>query len=40
LYFALGQRRSGAVEIRDVLPELRRIAARAREGKSAGSATS
>jgi len=40
LYFALGQRRSGAVEIGDVLPELRRIAARAREGKSAGSATS
>ncbi len=38
LYFSLGQRKSPAVEIGDVLPELRRIAARARGGKSAGSA--
>jgi len=38
LYFAFGERRSGAVEIGDVLPALRRIAARARGGKSAGSA--
>jgi L-ribulokinase len=40
LYFALGRRGSSAVEIGDVLPELRRIAARARGEKSAGSATS
>jgi L-ribulokinase len=40
LYFALGQRRSGAVEIGDVLPELRRIAARARGGQSAGNVAS
>jgi len=38
LYFAFGERRSAAVEIGEVLPELRRIAARARGGKSAGSA--
>jgi L-ribulokinase len=40
LYFAFGERRSAAVEIGEVLPELRRIAARARGGKSAGSAAS
>jgi L-ribulokinase len=40
LYFALGQRKSGAAEIGDVLPELRRIAARARGGQSAGSVAS
>jgi L-ribulokinase len=40
LYFGLGQRRSEAVEIGDVLPELRRIAARARGGQSAGSVAS
>ena len=33
LYFSLGQRQSGAVEIGTVLPELRRIAAAARMGK-------
>jgi L-ribulokinase len=33
LYFSLGQRQSGAVEIGAVLPELRRIAAAARMGK-------
>jgi L-ribulokinase len=38
LYFAFGERRSQALEIGDVLPELRRIAARARGGQSAGSA--
>ncbi len=38
LYFALGQRGSAAAEIGDVLPELRRIAARARGGQSAGKA--
>jgi len=37
LYFALGQRQSAAVEIGEVLPELRRIAAEARGGKNAGS---
>lgn len=40
LYFALGDRKSGAAEIGDVLPELRRIAARARGGQSAGSVAS
>jgi L-ribulokinase len=35
LYFALGERRSSAIEIGDVLPELRRIAARARASKEA-----
>ncbi len=40
LYFGFGQRRSTALEIGDVLPELRRIAARARGGQSAGSAAS
>ncbi len=39
LYFAFGDRRSPAVEIGDVLPELRRIAAHARGGRNAaGSA--
>src|SRR5215471_14891837 len=38
LYFAFGDRKSAAVEIGDVLPQLRRIAARARGGQSAGSA--
>jgi L-ribulokinase len=33
LYFSLGQRQSGAVEIGTVLPELRRIAAAVRMGK-------
>jgi L-ribulokinase len=40
LYFGFGQRRSAALEIGDVLPELRRIAARARGGQSAGSTAS
>lgn len=35
LYFALGQRLSSAVEIGDVLPELRRIAAQARKAAAA-----
>jgi L-ribulokinase len=35
LYFALGQRSSGAVEIGDVLPELRRVAAQARKAAAA-----
>jgi L-ribulokinase len=39
LYFALGERGSQAAEIGAILPELRRIAAEAREGKNAGSAT-
>ena len=38
LYFSMGQRQSEAVEIGAVLPELRRIAAVARGGHSAGSA--
>ena len=38
LYFALGQRDSPATAIGEVLPELRRIAASARGGKSAGNA--
>ena len=38
LYFAFGQRKSAAAEIGEVLPALRSIAARARGGKSAGSA--
>jgi L-ribulokinase len=38
LYFAFGDRRSPAVEMGEVLPGLRRIAARARGGQSAGSA--
>jgi L-ribulokinase len=37
LYFAFGQRTSSGVEAGDVLPELRRIAAQARGGKSARS---
>jgi L-ribulokinase len=40
LYFAFGQRNSPGVEAGDVLPELRRIAAQARGGKSAGIAAS
>ena len=40
LYFALGDKRSSAAQIGDVLPELRRTAARARGGQSAGSAAS
>jgi len=38
LYFALGQRGSAAVGIGEILPELRRIAAAARGGRSAGIA--
>jgi len=38
LYFAFGERRSEAVELGAILPELRTIAARVREGQSAGSA--
>jgi L-ribulokinase len=40
LYFSLGDRRSPAVEIGEVLPELRRIAARARGGNRAGTTAS
>jgi L-ribulokinase len=40
LYFAFGERRAKAIEMGDVLPELRRIAALARGGRSAGSVTS
>jgi L-ribulokinase len=40
LYFAMGGRKSAAVEIGDVLPELRRIAARARGGQIAGQTAS
>ena len=40
LYFSFGQRTSAPVEIGEILPELRRVAARARGGKSAGIATS
>jgi L-ribulokinase len=40
LYFGFGERQSAALEIGDVLPELRRIAAQGRGGSSAGSATS
>jgi hypothetical protein len=40
LYFAFGQRISGASDLADILPELRRIAAGVRGGKSAGSAAS
>ncbi len=36
LYFSLGQRQSPAAGIGEILPELRRIAAQARGGKSAG----
>src|SRR6267378_301801 len=39
LYFALGARNSQRVEIGDVLPELRTIAARAREMQNVASAT-
>jgi L-ribulokinase len=35
LYFAFGERQAKAIEIGDVLPELRRIATRARGGQSA-----
>jgi L-ribulokinase len=38
LYFSFGQRKSQSVQIGEVLPELRRIAAQARGGKSAGNA--
>ena len=38
LYFAFGERRSPEIGIGDVLPELRRIAAQARGGQSAGTA--
>jgi L-ribulokinase len=38
LYFSFGVRGSKPSELRDVLPELRRIATRARGGQSAGSA--
>jgi L-ribulokinase len=40
LYFSFGQRQSEPIGIGDILPELRRVAAQARGGKSAGSATS
>jgi L-ribulokinase len=40
LYFGFGERKSPALEIGDVLPELRRIAAQARGGANAGSAAS
>jgi L-ribulokinase len=40
LYFALGERQSPAISIGNILPELRAIAARAREGIHAGSAAS
>ena len=40
LYFAFGERASQPVAAGDVLPELRTIAARAREGKNAGIAAS
>jgi L-ribulokinase len=35
LYFAFGERQAKSIELGDVLPELRRIAARARGGQSA-----
>jgi len=38
LYFAFGRREAAAIAVGDVLPELRRIAAVARGGKSAGNA--
>jgi L-ribulokinase len=37
LYFAFGERQSKPIEMGDALPELRRIAARARGGQGAGS---
>jgi L-ribulokinase len=40
LYFGFGERGSAALEIGDVLPELRRIASEARGGHGAGSAAS
>jgi len=40
LYFGFGKRTSGALEIGDVLPELRRIAAETRGAKSAGTTAS
>ena len=40
LYFAFGERGSPAASIGDVLPELRRIAAHTRGGKSAGTTAS
>jgi len=39
LYFSLGRRQSPAAEMGEILPELRRIAAAARGGKSAGQTT-
>jgi L-ribulokinase len=38
LYFSFGARGSNPIDLGDVLPELRRIASRARGGQSAGSA--
>jgi len=38
LYFSFGTRGSNAIKLGDVLPELRRIASRARGGQSAGNA--
>jgi L-ribulokinase len=40
LYYSFGQRQSTPVGIGEILPELRRVAARARGGKNVGSATS
>ena len=40
LYYSFGQRQSAPVAIGEVLPELRRLAARARGGKNAGNAAS
>jgi L-ribulokinase len=40
LYFAFGERRAKATEMGDVLPELRRTAARARGGENVGSTAS
>jgi L-ribulokinase len=40
LYFSFGQRASAPVGIGEILPELRRVAAQARGGKSAGNTTS
>ena len=40
LYFSFGQRQSAPVGVGEILPELRRLAARARGGSHAGRATS
>jgi L-ribulokinase len=40
LYFAFGEKPSSPAKMGDILPELRRIAARARGGQSAGSVAS